>query len=168
MTPGKFKGNADIALAQRLYDVTMESGQIEDIGSVDEGGWYAWIEDDYGLDDMRRHYIAVQDSQGFFTVLEGPLTYSEAHDLWEAAYVTAYEAAMDIEWEPDEEDIYIGDDRGREVVSYAGKIILRSEGGEPVPYADIRAWMERSNYWPNVWRISDHGNLHLVNVYEED
>lgn len=25
----------------------------------------------------------------------------------------------------------------------------------------IRARMERDKYWPNVWRISDHGNAHL-------
>src|SRR3990172_692191 len=95
MAPGKFEGNADIALAQRLYDVTLESGQIEDTGDVDSGGWYAWIEDDYSLDDMRRHYIAVEDSQGFFTVIEGPLTYAEVQLVW-AAYVEAYE--NDPEW----------------------------------------------------------------------
>jgi hypothetical protein len=26
----------------------------------------------------------------------------------------------------------------------------------------IDAWMEKSNYYPNVWFISDHGNAHLM------
>ena len=27
----------------------------------------------------------------------------------------------------------------------------------------IQAYMDRSQFWPNVWFISDHGNAHLMN-----
>ena len=74
-----------------------------------------------------------------------------------------------VEDQPAEDDIYLTDDlrTRRPCATQNGKIILRSEGGEPVPYADIRAWMERSNYWPNVWRISDHGNIIPVDISED-
>lgn len=38
-----------------------------------------------------------------------------------------------------------------------------------VPEADdwrphVRAHMERAKFWPNVWRVSDHGNAELVSL----
>jgi hypothetical protein len=28
----------------------------------------------------------------------------------------------------------------------------------------VRAYMERTKYWPSVWFISDHGNSHLLSL----
>jgi hypothetical protein len=66
------------------------------------------------------------------------------------------------ELEPDEEnDIFFGDERGKTVVSYAGKVIgTFEEEGDARKF--IRDWMEKEKYWPNVWFVSDHGNMHLV------
>lgn len=33
--------------------------------------------------------------------------------------------------------------------------------------AALRAYMELSQFWPNVWFISDHGNAHLMTLTEE-
>ena len=64
--------------------------------------------------------------------------------------------------EPDEEnDIFFGDERGKTVVSYAGKVI-GTFGEEEEARNFIRNWMEKEKYWPNVWFVSDHGNMHLV------
>lgn len=63
--PGRFEGNADEALAERLFDVTMDSGQDEDIGSVDELGWYGLI-----LDFEGKSYVVEQDTYGFFGYVE--------------------------------------------------------------------------------------------------
>jgi hypothetical protein len=30
----------------------------------------------------------------------------------------------------------------------------------------VRAYMERTQFWPNVWFISDHGNAHLMDLSE--
>lgn len=30
-----------------------------------------------------------------------------------------------------------------------------------------REWMDREQFWPNVWLISDHGNAHLLSMSEE-
>jgi transcription elongation factor Elf1 len=30
--------------------------------------------------------------------------------------------------------------------------------------AALRAYMDRSQYWPNAWFISDHGNAHLISL----
>ena len=57
--PGKFEGCADDRLAEVLYSITM-TGCDEEVGSVDELGWY-------GLILHRRHgYIVSEDGNGFF------------------------------------------------------------------------------------------------------
>lgn len=55
--------------------------------------------------------------------------------------------------EPQEEDITADDPSGPFV--YLGKRIAANR-------AELRAWMEREKYFPNVWFISDHGNAHLL------
>ena len=31
----------------------------------------------------------------------------------------------------------------------------------------VKAYMNRTMYWPNVWFISDHGNAHLLSLEEK-
>lgn len=33
--------------------------------------------------------------------------------------------------------------------------------------ADIRSHMEQSQFWPNVWLLSDHGNFHPLDITKE-
>jgi len=42
----------------------------------------------------------------------------------------------------------------------------------PIQFGDdhkaaLRAYMERTQFWPNVWFISDHGNAHLITLTED-
>jgi len=41
---------------------------------------------------------------------------------------------------------------------------IRTEPDDHV--AAIRAYMDRVQFWPNVWCISDHGNAHLMDLSE--
>ena len=57
---------------------------------------------------------------------------------------------------PDEEDIYIQDNG----VWQSGKLI--TDDHDPAHQdAAIKDWMDEAQYWPNVWVVSDHGNIAL-------
>jgi hypothetical protein len=47
-----------------------------------------------------------------------------------------------------------------------GKRVLSVRDGDDWQDAD-RQHMEADRFWPNVWWVSDHGNAHRLNVYEE-
>jgi hypothetical protein len=81
--PGKFEGNADEALAERLYDVTMDGGQDDEIGTVDELGWYGLI-----LGFEGKSYVVEQDTYGFFgyTEYDSPEAARTAFGQVESAY----------------------------------------------------------------------------------
>lgn len=63
--PGKFEGNGDQDLAERLYQDTLDGSYEDSFGSVDELGWYALIQ----APDGSRGFIVEEDSQGFFTII---------------------------------------------------------------------------------------------------
>lgn len=76
---GKFEGNSDEALAERLYGQTLD-GTGRELGDVDGFGWYALVRDE---DTPRHHwYIINEDSQGFVTIVEGPMTFKLADAEW--------------------------------------------------------------------------------------
>lgn len=33
--------------------------------------------------------------------------------------------------------------------------------------AAVKAWMDKQQFWPNVWTVSDHGNAHLMDLSDE-
>ena len=57
---GKFEGNEDEELAEKLYNCVQEGWTEEEIGSVQESGWFGVVEHD-GV-----RYIVNEDDQGFF------------------------------------------------------------------------------------------------------
>jgi hypothetical protein len=79
LMPGKFEGNEDERVAEILYDSTMEGGQDEESGDIQETGiWSALIR---GIevrpgdtpeiqDGFPGGYIVQEDEQGFFTYTE--------------------------------------------------------------------------------------------------
>lgn len=94
--PGKFEGNHDEPLAERLYMLTMDSSQVADLGESDGFGWYALIEDFAPRDGW---YICHEDSQGFWTVDIGPVSEREAKDAWSAleADYEQYTGGIDVD-----------------------------------------------------------------------
>jgi hypothetical protein len=51
----------------------------------------------------------------------------------------------------------------RTLVCQGGKTLFEAGPDDDVE-AMIRAHMEREGFWPNVWTISDHGNVELVTL----
>lgn len=91
--PGKFEGNVDEELAERLYDATLEGGCDEEIGSVHELGWYGRFIDRVG----QYYYILFEDSDGFFEYFQFD-SLVELNQAWaevEGQYIDFIE--MDIE-----------------------------------------------------------------------
>ncbi|MGH7501289.1 MAG: hypothetical protein ACREL7_05960 [Longimicrobiales bacterium] len=57
------------------------------------------------------------------------------------------------ESEPDDEDVYADDPAGPFRYLYEQVASTRAE---------LREWMEAEGYYPNVYWISDHGNVHPI------
>lgn len=71
-------------------------------------------------------------------------------------------------WEPDEEDGFVFSTTLGTEASLSGKSLGVFEDEDEAEQA-IKAEGKRSGYYPNVWRVSDHGNHHLVeNFWTED
>jgi hypothetical protein len=105
---------------------------------------------------MSDHSKACQESEGSECIGMG-------WDCRQNDEDTCYRCDLDLETctcanIPDEEDITCPDPGGP--FHYAGKKIADTR-------AELRAWMEREGYFPDVWFISDHGNAHpLTDIHD--
>lgn len=64
--------------------------------------------------------------------------------------------------EYDEDDIFIQDasDGGEDAWCHGKVVAHRSPDGDyDAFHAEIKRWMEQSEFYPAVWRASDHGNV---------
>ena len=145
----------DSELAERLYDLSLESSQDEECGRVDENGhWYGLFREEKA--------ILCEDSQGFVSASEYD-TGEELEEAWQECLAECNPEDEEAEpSEPDEDDYTISDARGGGYsVAQSGKWLgdfkERDEAEE-----FIRTHGNASNFWPNVWVISDHGNAHLI------
>lgn len=100
--PGKFENNESLEVAERLYAILGESGQVKDFGSVSEWPFH-FIALIHEIDG--KSYITDEDEQGFFE-------YEEYDDWKEADKV--YEDIVSIYLE-DNFPFYDEVDAGREV-----------------------------------------------------
>jgi len=71
--------------------------------------------------------------------------------------------------EQSEEDIYIHDERGQTIASSPAHGIIAKQIGDDweMLYADIDQWMIDNNFFPSVWWVSDHGNVHKAESFYE-
>jgi len=69
------------------------------------------------------------------------------------------------EWEPQDDDIFIpwNSRPGVYEAYYARKPIAEAEDFDSL-LAEIKSWMEKSQYWPNVWVEGERGGYDLVNL----
>lgn len=101
------------------------------------------------------------DEQGFKTVDEYD-NEDEAHQAFEKAETDLY---ADI---PNPEDYMMSDTRdGVGVSEYEGKF-LGSFPTRDEAEAFILERMKAESFWPNVWFVSDHGNIHSVVLEVQD
>ena len=149
--PGKFEACDDDRLAEVLSGLDCD----QSCGDVQTTGWY-------GLILHRDHgYIVSEDSQGFFDY-----TRYSSKDAAQSAFdaIAAEEYQND---EPQDEDITISDS-GPLGSLYSVGIVNGKFLGEYRTWEDaitsIKTWMEGNNFFPTVWRISDHGNANIVEI----
>jgi hypothetical protein len=175
-SPGKFE-------SEPIYAPYFWDEDSTDTVYVDDHAIEFYIVDDDDrakfpglLDDV--YGIALSESdQGFVNVEE----FSS-----EAAYKTRVRELEALPpSEPGDDDITTTDhetfyQNGKQVLWPVTKISLpgrhwryrdaRGHGQELGAYVDgitaLRAYMERVQFWPNAWFISDHGNAHLINLSE--
>ena len=72
------------------------------------------------------------------------------------------ESNSDITDEPQEDDCFITDKpHGGYEVSCGGKFV-----GQKTDFEDalkmVNDWRKKSKYFPNIWMVSDHGNMILI------
>lgn len=65
------------------------------------------------------------------------------------------------EYTPEEEDGFIWSDHHGTHASFSGKHLGTFEDEDEAENV-VKATGNRDKYWPNVWRVSDHGNHHLI------
>jgi len=68
---------------------------------------------------------------------------------------------MDDEYHPDEDDIFITQERNGRM--YVSQLEETFDDYDEMDEA-IRDWMNRHSYYPNVWEVSDHGNIHMYSL----
>lgn len=49
-----------------------------------------------------------------------------------------------------------------------GKLVVEVDKDADDWRPAVRAHMDKEQFWPNVWFISDHGNAHLLNAYQQE
>jgi hypothetical protein len=64
--------------------------------------------------------------------------------------------------EPEEGD-YTTEDH-RRFYQY-GKLVVEVDDGEEWAHA-VKAHMDEEQFWPDVWFISDHGNAHIIEMFD--
>ena len=65
-------------------------------------------------------------------------------------------------WEDDRDGEYVQiDDDGDAVYVAHGKAMEHIPKASGDTFADIRAWMDKKRFWPNIWSVNDHGNVTL-------
>jgi hypothetical protein len=171
---GKFNN----ATEEIMHALTMDSCQDEESGDVQETGeWCALFRGPLSKDDIRQSHdpqlneyfprlseyrdlrtmagaIYSTDNNGFVYVM----LYDDERSLnaaWQKI-VDAHEVA----YGPQEDDITI--QPNGDVYQY-GKLLFEV-GDDDDRDAMIRAHMDREQFWPNVWIISDHGNAEIITI----
>lgn len=68
------------------------------------------------------------------------------------------------EMEPEEGDYVVSYSGCNTFVSEVGGYFVRTVADDAEAYAVIRERMDKDQCWPNVWTLSDHGNIELVTL----
>jgi hypothetical protein len=152
--PGKFEACDDERLAEVLCGIETDS----DCGEADTTGWY-------GLVLHRDHgYVISEDANGFFDY-----QYYETRERAQRAY-DRIEAELFEDAGPQDDDITISDS-GPLGTLYSVGVVNGKHIGEYKTREDavnaIREYMEKNNWYPTVWSVSDHGNAVAINIGEE-
>lgn len=147
--PGRYEGTTDKPLTVAMDILCGISGEDEQAGSVEYGDGHA----------ARFDRFILWTSNSGFRYAETFDSVSDAEDR-----IAEIAAAESEDYEPDGEDGFIsstGPLGASSSASFAGKH-LGTFADESAAEKAIRDEGISSKFWPNVWRVSDHGNHHLI------
>lgn len=174
--PGKFEGNTSLEVAETLYEWLGEGSADEECGDVDGYGSYYALFDVDGADvdapeGMRgKAYVTEECSQGFFTYLEFDSFYKTEAESAYRIREHDYEVFVDpSQGGPEEGDLTTENHRQFWVVGATSRYpaIDLTEDESEEWQKHVKAYMDRQQFWPNVWSVSDHGNTCLLSLDEE-
>ena len=80
-----------------------------------------------------------------------------------AGNVKGFEDVANDAFDEPEEGDYTTEDHGR--FCQFGKLAVVVDEIEEWPHM-LKAHMDREQFWPNVWFVSDHGNAHLIDMFD--
>jgi hypothetical protein len=141
--PGRYEGASDLSLVVALDILASQGGADEEAGEADVLGHAARF----------GRFILHTDSQGF----------REARVFTDESRAQAAMEDYVPDVEPSEDDAFLsscGQLGAKTRASFIGKDLGEFDE-EADAEAAIRAEGNRSGFFPNVWRVSDHGNSHL-------
>lgn len=186
--PGKFVSVID----SYVYEMTLDGGPDEEIGDANESGWYGLVRVDDATrdrirkiakehdDDLTPTEEALLDETVAIIITEGSNGsvdsdwYDETNNFEEAwtAITEDLEGDEDVEGDDGEEDAFSDEEmvsgyvisdsrRGGYDVAHEHKHVGHYEDMDEALDA-IEAEMKRSNFFPNVYYVNDHGNVDLL------
>ena len=147
---GKFQAYSNdpdsLATALILYSWSMDSSSDDVMGNTDS----------YGYFERFGNFITCHDSQGFFTYEEFSSVES-AEKEWNrysenGASADEYDAYIEFQW-----------NSGYSVSFNAEH--LGNFDTERRARAAVSVEMRKTGYYPSVWIVSDHGNIHSTSVW---
>jgi hypothetical protein len=174
------------AIEEIVHGWTMDGSQDDDAGDCQEAGaWYALFRGPASLEDIKASrpvtgfeyaldlsdYRALRsmagciytcDDQGFCDVA----IYTGDTDM-ENAWNRVLES-VELASGPADDDIVIQDfgNLGSQTGAFQYGKMLFEIGPDDDRDAMLREYMDKQNYWPNVWYVSDHGNATLLEIPE--
>ena len=121
------------------------------------------------LESMKKHNPTLIEAiqTGYATCFENMFGGDDGDDMTTSAYNQDEDEIDDTEEDvgigegPSEEDIIItsgGHLGGLYIVTCDGKTIFQGAEAEDMEAA-IKDYMEREQFWPSIWEVSDHGNV---------
>lgn len=123
----------------------------------DEDGYNAFVE--WAIEDATDSHECTADSEP---------TEPEDGDITTSDHETFYQNGKRVLWLTAHG---VSDDHDR-ALEPGDRWVLRLDKGRQITVIAssceqaVRQYMERTQFWPNVWFISDHGNAHLMDLSE--
>lgn len=152
--PGKFEGEPQYA-ESHLYEWSMESAATDTVYGGEYGTTYELFVGPFDCPAMESYaYLTWTSDSGFFNT-QAIDSESEYADTLAKLEREATESEG-----PQDDDITINE-HGHAYQN--GELISDAIESSDLDAA-IRAHMETTKYWPNVWTISDHGNASLYEL----
>lgn len=176
------------ALSKFYYNIDAylySMGADEETGESEYGGWYGLFAGPFepSVDDIKEHDLTEDDiqylshmagailrenSQGFVSSTH----YENNDDLctsWSVVNTDDDEIVDDEDKEPLEpEEGDLTSSNGTDWYQYGKKVFTISEDlDRNERNEELQAFMDKEQFWPNCWNISDHGNAHIISFDQE-